>query len=128
MNRSIAHHIRIATLCLITLALLSLPFAHRTQAAPTTPELASFLAMGGTLADICGDAGEMTPLGCEACRIVGATLLPSRVQAPVTAPLPRAADTVQTAPIHTTSSDAGTPPPARAPPIRMTFHKDTVEN
>lgn len=67
-------------MALMTLALLSLPFAHRAGAAPITPELTQFLAMGGNLSDICGDANGHSVGGCETCAIVAAMMVPPAVQ------------------------------------------------
>jgi len=56
----------------LTVALISVGFAHRSAQAEPSPELADFLAMGGSLADRCGlPTGEgPSPLfECEACRI-----------------------------------------------------------
>lgn len=73
-------HFGRAVLVLMTLALLSLPFAHRAGAAPITPELTQFLAMGGNLSDICGDANGHSVGGCETCAIVASMMVPPAVQ------------------------------------------------
>ncbi|MEP1943888.1 MAG: hypothetical protein ABJJ03_12370 [Sulfitobacter sp.] len=76
------HH---AILALVTLAMLSLPFAHRVGAAPITPEVSQYLALGGALSDICGETDTQAAGGCESCRIVGAMLLPPATYAQSTA-------------------------------------------
>lgn len=47
-------------------------------AAPADPRLAAFLAAGGTLADICGEAGHGSggDRHCGACLYLGPALLP----------------------------------------------------
>ena len=67
-------------LALVTLALVSVPFAHRAGAAPVTSQMTQFLAMGGNISDICGETGGHVSGGCESCRIVGAMLLPTPAQ------------------------------------------------
>lgn len=103
-------------LMLATLALLSLPFAHRAGAAPLTPQMAQFLAMGGSIADICGDAAGFATGGCESCRISDEAGLP--IIAQVAAHIyghrtilrvPNSAATF--VPTHDAS------PPVRAPPL-----------
>lgn len=64
---------RFLTVLSLTVALISIGFAHRSVQAEPSPELADFLAMGGSLSDLCGlPSGEgPSPLtDCEACRIV----------------------------------------------------------
>jgi hypothetical protein len=73
-------HFGRAVMALMALALLSLPFAHRAGAAPITPELTQFLAMGGDLSDICGDANGHSVGGCETCAIVASMMVPPAVQ------------------------------------------------
>lgn len=63
-------------MALVLLALLSVPFAHRAGAAPATPDLRLFIAMGGSLSDICGESGRHAAGGCESCVVVGVALLP----------------------------------------------------
>ena len=82
MTRFLPLSLRTGLLALITLALLTVPFAHRAGAAPVTPQMAQFLAMGGNLADICGETGGHINAGCESCQIVGAMLLPAPAQTP----------------------------------------------
>lgn len=54
-------------------------FAHGGARAPISPDLAAYVAAGGLLADICGGSGEQdsaTGQKCEACRLIGAALVP----------------------------------------------------
>jgi hypothetical protein len=57
--------------------------AQRTRAAPVEPALAAFLAMGGTLADLCLHAPGAGPAGgrdhCDACRLIPPVLPPERL-------------------------------------------------
>ncbi|MEP2920697.1 hypothetical protein [Sulfitobacter sp.] len=101
---------------LVSVALLSLPFAHRTGAQPLTPEMAEYLAMGGTVAELCGETGTAPAGGCESCRIGDTMLLvPPVVEwraAQVSAVL-RVAQDRPSAPKRRRSQS----PPARAPPM-----------
>ena len=80
MMRHLPLAVRTCLLALVTLALLTVPFAHRAGAAPVTPQMTQFLSMGGNIADICGETGGHVNAGCESCRIVGAMLLPPHTQ------------------------------------------------
>ncbi len=80
MTRALTLTVRTCVLALVTLALLTVPFAHRAGAAPVTPQMTQFLSIGGNLADICGETGGHINAGCESCRIVGAMLIPPHVQ------------------------------------------------
>lgn len=82
MTRFLPHSLKTGLLALITLALLTVPFAHRAGAAPVTPQMAQFLAMGGNLTDICGETGGHINAGCESCRIVGEMLLSPQALTP----------------------------------------------
>ncbi|MEH6645809.1 hypothetical protein [Sulfitobacter sp.] len=66
---------RLSLLALMVLALVALPFVHRAGAAPVTPEMSRFIAMGGNLSDICGESGGHSAGGCESCTVVGSALL-----------------------------------------------------
>ena len=104
-------------LALITLALLSLPFAHRVGAAPVTAEMAQFLALGGNLTDICGDTQGHSAGGCESCNIVASMLMPPAVHAqhPMFVPTLLTNDfgKANTTPVHATRNTH----PVRAPPL-----------
>ena len=61
----------LVTISLIS-AFVSLGFAHKDVPTPMSPELAAYLAAGGSLADICSGDHEPEheqPIDCEACRI-----------------------------------------------------------
>jgi len=109
-------NLRHAILALVTLALLSLPFAHRVGAAPISPQMSQYLALGGVLSDICGDADTHPSGGCESCRIVGSMLLsPAAYSQPaalacVTSRLPTHSATAAIWPMSYAF------PPVRAPP------------
>lgn len=100
---------------LVTLALMTLPFAHRTGAAPLTAEMTDYLAMGGTVAELCGDTGTAPAGGCESCRISDALMLatpaPAWRAAQISAALRTPLSRQRTAKRQTAVS-----PPARAPP------------
>ncbi|MGB0960188.1 MAG: hypothetical protein ACPGVK_08055 [Halocynthiibacter sp.] len=59
---------------LLAVSLVSVGFAHKTQATALPPELIDYVSSGGALADICGGDfdgdGQSAPVSCEACRIV----------------------------------------------------------
>lgn len=62
---------QLTTISLIC-AFVSLGFAHKDIPTPMAPELAAFVAAGGSISDICG--GDHEPehgeaVDCEACRI-----------------------------------------------------------
>ncbi|WP_298858213.1 hypothetical protein [uncultured Sulfitobacter sp.] len=103
-------------LAAVTLALLSLPFAHRSSAAPASPEMVQFLAMGGSFADICGDIDTATTGNCESCRVVAAMHLAPPVQ--VAHPVFIAVE-VQATPnpyVFVSGPALHRSPPVRAPP------------
>lgn len=80
MTRTLPSYLQTCLLALVTLALLTVPFAHRAGAAPVTPQMTQFLAMGGNLADICGESSGHINAGCESCRIMGTMVLPPHAQ------------------------------------------------
>lgn len=106
-----------AVLALVTLALLSLPFAHRAGSAPLSPEMAQFLAMGGTLSDICGETFGHINGGCESCTIVAAMLVPPAVQLLRPTLTPSLLDIHFDEPITVRLPASRTPHPVRAPPF-----------
>lgn len=64
----------------LMLAMIGVGFAHQIAAREISPELAAYVAAGGTLADLCGTAGDDetgATSDCQACRISdGAALHP----------------------------------------------------
>lgn len=60
-------------------ALVSSGFAHTGYRSAMSADLAAYVAAGGALNDICGGSGEQnSTVGqkCEACRLIGAALVP----------------------------------------------------
>lgn len=100
----------------LTLALLSLPFAHRTSASAVTPEMSEFLAMGGTLKDICGDIEGMLDGGCESCRVIAGTDLAPHLAVAHPAFVAKQVRRVQDTFANTRDPADGLFPPVRAPP------------
>lgn len=113
------HLARLAVTLLMSLALASLPFAHRANSAADEAALAGFVLAGGTLADICGGSADHvgTVTSCEACRVTAAMLLPPlEGKLDITAsPRPVALLAVVPWRIHTHSVRFR--PPVRGPPI-----------
>ena len=116
MKRLVHIFTRHGLLALMILALLALPFVHRAGAAPVTPEMSQFIAMGGNLSDICGESGGHRAGGCESCLIADPVLLSSS---------PRmlhpgfGLSSLRSIPLRTAAPLPATPytsPPARAPP------------
>ncbi|MGB5557079.1 MAG: hypothetical protein WBN04_03600 [Paracoccaceae bacterium] len=62
-------------LALIT-ALAGTAFAHRAPSPDLDRMVASYIAIGGSFDDLCGDPLAPGKGGCEACRLVGAATLP----------------------------------------------------
>jgi hypothetical protein len=65
-------------------ALVGAGFAHTSMQPAMSPELAEFVAAGGSLADICGSSGEQDGARgakCEACRLMNASLIPRNCHA-----------------------------------------------
>jgi hypothetical protein len=89
MNWCAHKSLRHAVLAFITLALLSVPFAHRAGATPVPPDMIEYLALGGALEDICGDDIPLSAGGCESCRIVASVMLPAPVASLVPTTLSR---------------------------------------
>ncbi|WP_299025072.1 hypothetical protein [uncultured Sulfitobacter sp.] len=117
MNGSLHIKIYQALLALVTLALLSLPFAHRAGAAPVTPEMSEYLALGGALSDICGDLGMPIAGGCESCNIVASASLPAAVYLSGYVLHWTAAQFDNLATVQTPDAAPYALPPARAPPV-----------
>lgn len=66
-------------LCLsLVLAMATSGFAHRGVESGPAPELAAYLAAGGSLADLCGDVGggHEGVQSCAACRLIEAAFMP----------------------------------------------------
>jgi hypothetical protein len=64
---------------LLAVVLAGLGFAHRPGGPVSDPRLAAYVSAGGSVSDLCEAHGRDGPSGarpCEACRLVGAALLP----------------------------------------------------
>lgn len=109
----------------LAVALAMAALAHRAPASADSMQqqasLAAFLAAGGTLDDLCADHGPGRHLpahgadSCDACRLIGAALLPPAPAVPVLlswslgqATLPAASGTIPARPFN--------PAAPRAPP------------
>jgi len=70
-----------ATICFaLIIAMAAAAFAHSGGRPAMTPEIAQYLAAGGSFSDICGsleDPDGAQGQKCEACRIMGAALVPN---------------------------------------------------
>jgi len=63
---------RLLTMISLIVAFSSLGFAHKSIPKPMSPELAAYVAAGGSISDICGgdhDSEHEQHIDCEACRI-----------------------------------------------------------
>ncbi len=61
------------TTFVLVCALIAVGFAHKSTNTILSPELADYIAAGGSISDICGTSHETGHAGvvdCEACRIV----------------------------------------------------------
>lgn len=113
----LANSLRLVACLAIALSLAALPFGHRATASEITPQMADFLAMGGTFDDLCGDDTFHGGGGvCEACRIVDALHLPDapRIAGLTSGTIEPAATAV--APKLLWATSLAIRPPARAPP------------
>jgi hypothetical protein len=97
-------------------ALLALPFVHRAGSAPVSPQISRFIAMGGNLADICGQGGGHRTGGGDCCTIVSAVVLTQYI------PLVRPALALMPLDLDRSGAEVAllavsySTPPARAPP------------
>ena len=60
-------------------------FAHTVPRTDVSPELAAYLAAGGSVADLCHDIGEDHSdrhAPCDACRLIAAALIPRPCEGP----------------------------------------------
>lgn len=70
---------RFFTSCALIIALAASGFAHASPRMASSPELLAYVAAGGSLDDLCGTVGEQDGAQtqkCEACRLIGAVVLP----------------------------------------------------
>ncbi|MCX7566875.1 hypothetical protein OS189_11045 [Sulfitobacter sp. F26169L] len=117
MNKLVHMLLRQVIMAMMALVLVGLPFAHRVGAAPVSPEMAQFLAMGGDPSDICGGTFGHPSVGCENCTVGTSILLPPAVLGIRPTLVPRLLDgnlddgqTAHLPPLRYT-------PPVRAPPL-----------
>lgn len=78
MEIILAKFLRLFAAIAVIIAIAVMGFAHKQSQTPLTPELAAYVAQGGSLGDLCGDFDEEHGhhgQKCEACRLVGAALL-----------------------------------------------------
>lgn len=64
--------LRLSVAAALCLALVAIGYGHRTQGPDMTPELAAYVAAGGSLSDLCGPTdgdGPAPRADCEACRL-----------------------------------------------------------
>ncbi|MEB8387256.1 hypothetical protein OO012_08460 [Rhodobacteraceae bacterium KMM 6894] len=63
----------------VMIAFVMSTFAHISPRAPEPAGLLAFVAAGGSLGDLCGGdiTDDATGTKCEACRLVGAALIPA---------------------------------------------------
>ena len=102
----------------LLIAMAGTGFAHRAIPLDVDEDLISYLAAGGTLAEICGDAsGETVPQSCDACRLVDAAAVPPSVGDGTHLPITRPMAVVVPAPICASASLPDRTYPARAPPV-----------
>lgn len=121
MGMLVQNIVRYLCVALVAVALGGVGFAHR-HSDPVDADMAAFLAIGGTLADICdSDAGSQDTIvsDCEACRLVSAASL-SRGVATVGLFEPAAHETLIVRPFdQCTSLSTARVSMARAPPTTI---------
>jgi len=62
----------------LVIAMAASAFGHTNIRPPLSPELVEYVAMGGYLTDLCGNAGEQDggqTQKCEVCRLIAAAIL-----------------------------------------------------
>ncbi|WP_300013479.1 hypothetical protein [uncultured Roseobacter sp.] len=80
MVRRLLSRAGFVALLLASLAMTGSAFAHRVANADRSPELLSYLSMGGLLEEICGENDATHALSsCAACIISSNALTPQRV-------------------------------------------------
>ena len=73
------------TACAVVIALVLSAFAHSGPRVPEPAGLIAFVAAGGFIDDLCGGdmSGDAMGAKCEACRLIGAALIPTCASSPV---------------------------------------------
>ncbi|MGJ8621501.1 MAG: hypothetical protein ACSHW1_01915 [Yoonia sp.] len=120
MTRLKAPFVRLTIVFALLVALATSGFAHRAAPVVFDEALASYLAAGGTISDLCADAGdEKHSAGqiCDACHLVDAMAVPPEAFACQTL-LPRTAQIRRGAQGDLATFAAFDPVrPVRAPPL-----------
>lgn len=81
MVRHLLSRAGFVALLLASLAMTASAFAHRVASDDRSPELLSYLSMGGLLEEICGEDDTKHALrSCAACIISGNALTPERLE------------------------------------------------
>lgn len=79
MRFHLRHLGRLFTTFALIVAFATTGFAHSKVQTTLTPELAMYVANGGSLADLCGTGGDADAPNlykCEACRLTASAMLP----------------------------------------------------
>lgn len=78
MRRLIAPFARLCVVLAVALAMTGSSFAHRSAPSDIDESLLAYVTAGGTLEDLCGQAGLGSSAGntCDACRLVDSAMLP----------------------------------------------------
>ncbi|WP_299866700.1 hypothetical protein [uncultured Roseobacter sp.] len=117
MVRRLLSRAGFVALLLASLAMTGSAFAHRVANADHSPELLSYLSMGGLLEDICGDADASHALSaCAACIISSNALTPAHADLAVRPFHTRPADLCLTTGARISHSATDRTHPTRAPP------------
>lgn len=78
MTDALSQVARLLTTFAVALALVWVGYAHNTTQAHMPPDLAEYVAIGGSLDDLCGETDAPHhghTVSCEACRITDLVLL-----------------------------------------------------
>jgi hypothetical protein len=73
------HFCKLLTSIALVFALVSSSFAHTGFRPALSPDLAAYVAAGGSLVDFCGKSSEKEVVQgqkCDVCRLIGAIFLP----------------------------------------------------
>lgn len=111
-----------AKLCVtfaIFIAMASSGFAHRAAPAQLDESLIAYVAVGGTLDDLCGDAGFGGTGGgtCDACRLVDTATVPANGVFALTEIRHRLSGSALNVPNAPLALVANPSCPVRAPPV-----------
>lgn len=119
MTRILTPFCKLSVVFALLVAMAGTGFAHRVTPQDVDQSLQSYLAAGGTLAELCGDAEQGSHGAgqtCDACRLVDSVLLPKASQASVSGMgRPRVACHLSPTQVVATSAKE-TAHPVRAPP------------